>query len=698
MKEYNPDAIRNIALIGHGGSGKTTISELLLFTAGEVNRIGKIEEGSTTSDFNSNEIERQISIAASPLHLEWNGTKINILDTPGFPDFVGQVISSLHVADVAVSVIKSAEGIEVGTELTWEYVRKNNLPAAVLINKADNEHSKFFETVQVAKKRLSPDITVVSFPLKEGLNFTTVIDLVKMKAVTYGDSGSKKITEEEIPADLKEQAGKLREELIEKVAESDEELMNKFFEEGVLSEDEILKGLKTSILKGGLIPALAFSAAKGVGANTFLDFASKFFPAPSERNQLDAKLKDGGNSVQIKCDPNGEPILFIFKSLSEQHVGELSIFKVFSGTLAPGMDLVNTHKEKTERLGQIFVLNGRNRKEITKLGAGDIGAVVKLKDSHTGDTLCSKNFTVLVPEIHYPEPVIRFAVKPKAKGDEDKISAALHTAHEEEPSLIAKYDPEIAQTIVSGQGELQLNLAVKLLKDRYGVEVDLAEPRIPYRETIKGRCDDSEYKHKKQSGGRGQYGHVHLKLEPMPRGGGYEFANAIVGGVVPGRFVPAVEKGLKDVLVKGILTGSKVVDVKVTLFDGTYHAVDSDEVSFKIAASQAFKKGFMDAKPVILEPIYDITVKIPEEYMGDVMGDISSRRGKIQGMDSESPFQIIKAKVPLAELHKYSTQLRSLTSGRGMFSMLFSHYEEVPKEVETKIIEEYQKHKVEEAE
>lgn len=698
MKEYNPDAIRNIALIGHGGSGKTTISELLLFTAGEINRIGKIEEGNTTSDFNSNEIERQISIAASPLHLEWNGTKINILDTPGFPDFVGQVISSLHVADVAVSVIKSAEGIEVGTELTWEYVRKNKLPAAVLINKTDNEHSKFFETVQLAKKRLSPDITVVSFPVKEGLNFTTVVDLVKMKAVTYGDAGSKKITEEEIPADLKEQANKLREELIEKVAESDEELMNKFFEEGALSDEEMLKGLKTSILKGGLIPALAFSATKGVGSNTFLDFASKFFPAPSERNQLDAKLKDGGSSVQIKCDPNGEPILFIFKSLSEQHVGELSIFKVFSGSLAPGMDLVNTHKEKIERLGQIFVLNGRNRKEITKLGAGDIGAVVKLKDSHTGDTLCSKNFTVIVPEIHYPDPVIRFAVKPKAKGDEDKISAALHTAHEEEPSLIAKYDPEIAQTIVSGQGELQLNLAVKLLKDRYGVEVDLVEPRIPYRETIKGRCDDSEYKHKKQSGGRGQYGHVHLKLEPMPRGGGYEFVDAIVGGVVPGRFVPAVEKGLKDILLKGILTGSKVVDVRVTLFDGTYHAVDSDEVSFKIAASQAFKKGFMDAKPVILEPIYDITVKIPEEYMGDVMGDISSRRGKIQGMDSESPFQIIKAKVPLAELHKYSTQLRSLTSGRGMFAMLFSHYEEVPKEVETKIIEEYQKHKVEEAE
>jgi elongation factor G len=698
LKEYNPEAIRNIALIGHGGSGKTTISELLLFTGGEINRIGKIEEGNTTSDFNSNEIERKMSIATSPLHVEWNGTKINILDTPGFPDFIGQVISSLHVADLAVSVVKSAEGIEVGTEQTWGIVRKNKLPAAVIINKCDNEHSKFFDTLQLAKNRLSPDITVVSFPVKEGMNFTSIVDISKMKMVTYGDAGSKKITEEEIPEELKAQADKLREELIEKVAESSEELMNKFFEEGALSDDELQEGLKLSIVKCGLIPVFAFSAVKGVGANSILEFAMKYFPAPNDREPIEAVMKEGGSKVRVPCDVKGEASLFIFKSLSEQHVGELSIFKVYSGSLVPGLDLQNTKRDKVERLGQIFVLNGHNRKEIAKLNAGDIGAAVKLKDSHTGDTLCSKNLSILLPDIEYPEPLIRFSVKPKAKGDEDKISAALHTAHEEEPTLRLRFDPEIGQSILAGIGELQLNLAIKLLKDRYGVEVDLVEPRIPYRETIKGRCDDSEYKHKKQSGGRGQYGHVHLKLEPVPRGTGYEFVDAIVGGVVPGRFIPAVEKGLKEIMTKGILTGSKVIDVKVTLFDGTYHAVDSDEVSFKIAASMAFRKGFMEAKPVILEPIYDVSVKIPEEFMGDVMGDISGRRGKIQGMDSESPFQIIKAKVPLSELHKYSTQLRSLTSGRGMFSMAFSHYEEVPKEVEGKIIEDYQKHKEEEAE
>ncbi len=696
MKEFNPENIRNFALIGHGGSGKTVISENLLFAAGEINRIGKIEEGNTTSDYNQNEIERQISISSSPLHLEWNNTKINILDTPGFPDFIGQVIASLHVADLAVSVIKSAEGIEVGTEVTWDYVKKYELPSAIIINKIDNEHSAFFKTFDSVKERLSTDAVIVSFPYKEGINFDSIIDLIKMKLITYGETGSKKVSESDLPADAKEHAEKLREELIEKVAESDEELMNKFFEEGTLTEEQMVQGLKSAIIKRSLVPVFAFSASKSVGMNTFLDFVSKYFPAPTDKKPVEATFKDSDQKVELKCDPNGEPVLLIFKSLSEQHVGELSIFKVYSGSIQPGIDLINTHRNKVERVGQLFILNGKNRKEVPKLSAGDIGAVVKLKDSHTGDTLTSKNLTVVLPAIEFPDAIIRSAIKPKAKGDEDKVSSGLHTVHEEDPTLDVKYDPELKQTIISGQGELQLSLATKLLKDRYNVEVDLVEPRIPYRETIKGVCQDAEYKHKKQSGGRGQYGHVHLKLEPLPRGSGFEFVDAIVGGVVPGRFIPAVEKGLKEVMEKGILTGSKVVDIRVTLFDGTYHTVDSDEVSFKIAASQAFKKGFLDAKPVILEPIYDLTVKIPEEFMGDVMGDISSRRGKILGMDSDGSFQIIKAKVPLAELYKYSTQLRSLTSGRGMHTRQFSHYEEVSKDIEAKIIEEYNKSKEEE--
>lgn len=694
MKEYNSESLRNITLIGHGGSGKTSLSEVFLFTAGELNRIGKVDEGNTTSDFNANEIEKKISINASAMHFEWNNTKINLIDTPGYSDFVGQVNAGLHVADTAVSVVKSAEGIEVGTEQTWSFVRELNIPSSVIINKCDNEHSKFFETFEMVKNRLSSDAIVVTFPANEGLNFNCVIDLVTMKATTYGEAGSKKATEEDIPANLKDKAEELREALIEKIAESDEELMNKYFEEGALSEEDITKGLRKAIVSNSLVPVFALSASKTSGINNFLNFVSKFFPNPVERKPFVA-TKDG-KEIEVKCDNNAPASLLVFKSLNEQHLGELSIFKVCSGSVGAGVDLINMKNNKPERIGQVFLLNGKNRKEVSKLNAGDIGAVVKLKDTHTNDTLSVKEFGAEISKVKFPEPVINAAIKPHAKGDEDKIATGLNTMHQEDPSLIVKFDPELSQTIVFGQGELQLDLAKKLLKDRYNVEIDLVEPKIPYRETIKGRCDNSEYKHKKQSGGRGQYGHVVLKLEPLARGTGFQFEDAIVGGVVPGRFIPAVEKGINEVMGKGILTSSKVIDIKATLFFGSYHDVDSDEVSFKIAASQAFKKGFKEADPVILEPIYEINIKVPEECMGDVMGDVSSRRGKILGMDSEGPFQIIKAMVPLAQLYKYATHLRSLTGGRGIHSRKFSHYEAVPKDVEAKIIEQFQKEKEEE--
>jgi len=696
LKEFVAESIRNIAFIGHGGSGKTSICELLLYTSGETNRIGKIEEGNTISDFTPNEIERQISISSTALHVEWRNSKINFLDTPGYTDFIGHVNASLHVADTAFAVVKGAEGVEVGTEATWSFVKKQNLPSAIIVNKIDNEHSKFDETVNMCKNRLSPDATIISFPLKEGINADTVIDIMKMKALQFGEAGSKKVEELDIPAEVKEKAESMRKELIEKVAESSEELMEKFFENETLDENDLTDGLKKAIVNGSFVPVFAVSAERGVGFNNLLDFIVNYLPSPKDIKPPEGKLSGKDDVVQIPCDENGEPVLQVFKSMSEQHVGELSIFKVYSGSLAPGLDLINVEKNKSERLGQLFLLNGKNRKEISKLNAGDIGAVVKLKDTHTGDTLASKSFPVVLPPIVFPEAVIRGAIIPKAKGDEDKISSGLHTIHEEDPTLSVRFDPELSQTIVSGQGELQLSLAVKMLKDRYGVEVDLIEPKIPYRETIKGVCESSEYKHKKQSGGRGQFGHVFLKLEPLPRGTGFEFVNAIVGGVVPGRFIPAVEKGINEIMSKGILTGSKVIDIKVTLFDGKFHPVDSDEISFKIAGSQAFKRGFLEAKPIILEPIYDIMVKVPEEFMGDVMGDISSRRGKISGMDAEGPFQVIKAKIPLSELYKYSTHLRSLTSGRGIHYRKFSHYEMVPKDIESKIIEEYKKSKEEE--
>lgn len=691
MKEHGPESIRNIALIGHGGSGKTSLSEIILYTAGEINRIGNVLEGNTVSDYTSNEIEKQISISTSLMHLEWNNKKINLLDTPGYSDFIGDVKSAMKVCDTAVMILKSAEGVEVGSEVSGKFVNEFKLPSAIIINKVDNEHSTFEETLEKSKSRLTSGAIAVTFPASEGVNFNTIVDVLKMKAYTFGEAGSKKITESEIPADLKPKADDYRTQLIEKIAETDEALMNRYFEEGSLPDTDIETGLKAAIIGRSLTPVFAVSATKAVGINNFLDFVSSYFPSPLDRGGEEATLAGKNEKVRVKPDPDGEPVIFIFKTIAEQHVGELSLFKVYSGSVKAGLDLLNENNNKTERLSQLSTLNGRNRKDVTTVSAGDFGAVVKLKDTHTNNTLASKNLSVVIDPIQFPEAVMQSAILPKAKGDEDKIATGLHALHEEDPSFSVKFDPEIAQTIISGQGELQLSLAAKRLKERYKVDVDLVEPKIPYKETIKGRVDDVEYKHKKQSGGRGQYGHVHFKMEPLPRGTGFEFVDAIVGGVVPGRFIPAVEKGIIETMGKGVLSGNKVVDVKVTLHFGSYHDVDSDEMSFKLAANQCFKKGFLECKPCLLEPIYEIEVIVPDEYMGDVMGDISSKRGKILGMDSDGHFQIIKAHIPLSELHKYSSQLRSLTQGRGVYRRKFSHYEEVPKEVEQKVIDEYNK-------
>ncbi|MCK9425982.1 MAG: elongation factor G [Ignavibacteriaceae bacterium] len=695
MKEYGPESLRNIALIGHGGTGKTSLSELFLFTAGEINRIGSIAEGNTISDYSANEIERQFSISLSLLHLDWKNTKINILDTPGYSDFIGEVKAGMKVCDTAVMVLKAVEGVEVGSESAGHFVTEYGIPTAIIINKCDNEHSRFEEIVAQAKERLTDAAVIVTFPAKEGLGFSSIIDVIKMKMFTYGDVGSKKVTESEIPEELNAKVEKYRTELIEKVAELNEELMNKYFESGTLSETDLEIGIKTSMINRSLTPVFATSAAKGVGINNFLDFVEKYFPNPVDRGAFEAKLKDKNEQISLQVDPKGEPVMFIFKIVSEPHVGELSLFKVFSGKVYAGLDLINEANGKSERLSQLSVLNGRTRKEVTQLLAGDIGAVVKLKDSHTSNTLSSKTLPVIIDQIVFPEAIIRGAIIPKAKGEEDKIATCLHSLHEEDPSFNVKWEPEIAQTIISGQGELHLNLAVKRLKERYGVDVDLVEPKIPYKETIRGRVDDVEYKHKKQSGGRGQYGHVHFKMEPMPRGTGFEFVNGIVGGVIPGRFIPAVEKGIIDTMEKGVISGNKVVDVRVTLHFGSFHDVDSDEMSFKIAGAMCFRKGFTESKPVLLEPIYELEVKMPEECMGNVMGDISSRRGKILGMESDGHFQIIKANVPLSELYKYSSTLRSLTAGRGTHRRKLSHYEDVPKEIENKIVEDYKKSKLE---
>ncbi len=698
MSSVNSDQIRNVVIAGHGGSGKTILSESILFCSGAVNRLGRIEEGSTTSDYNKDENTRQISINSTVLVTNWKDYKLNIIDTPGYTDFTGSVKSAMRIMDTALIVVNAVEGVEAGTEIAANYAKEYGIEIVFVVNKIDAENSKFDQAIIELKDTYGSHVAEIQFPVDEGLGCHRLIDVVKMKMLAFKTDGKGEYTEEDIPEEHKEKAQKLHQELVEIVAEEDEELMNKFFEEGgSLTPEELIKGLTKGIKEKKILPVMCTSAVHEVGASTLLDFICNYCPSPMDAHPFMAKKAGSDDYVEIEPKDNGEQAIFVFKTLSEPHVGEMSFFRVLSGSVVAGNDLINNNNGKTERLTQIYQMNGKTRKEIAKLVTGDIGAVVKLKDTHVNNTLTGKSLSVIIDPIVFPDPLVSSAILPKAKGDEEKIAAGLAHLHEEDPTFLFKFDPELGQTIMSGQGELHLTVIVNRLKEKYGVEVNIVEPKIPYRETIKGKVDSVEYKHKKQSGGHGQYGHVFLKVEPMKRGLGFEFVDEIVGGVIPGKYIPSVEKGVREALVKGPLAHYPVVDVKVTLHYGSYHDVDSSDIAFKIAAMQAFKKGFMDAKPVLLEPIHEIEVTVPEAFMGDVMGDISSRRGKISGMDTNGKMQVIRATVPLSELHDYATKLRSITQGRGIFKRKFSHYEEVPKEVEAKIVAAAQKEKEEAA-
>ena len=694
MKDYTSEHLRNVALIGHGGAGKTSLAEAMLFSAGSTTRLGRVEEGNTLSDYHPDEIERQISINASLLFTDWKNNKINLIDTPGYMDFTGEVKAALRVADTALLVVKAVEGVEVGTEIVARYTEELANGMLVVVNKLDQENADFERAVTQCKETISHDIVPVQFPLKQGLGFDSIVDVVRMKVLKYAAGGNGKYTEQDIPAEVKERAQGLRQQLLELIAETDEKLLNKYLEEGGLSDEEVAQGLRKGIRERKVYPLLCASSTENVGVSALLDFIVEYAPSPLDMGVLHGLVT--GNppkQLDIKQDPAAPPSLFIFKTVSESHVGELSYFRVCTGVVSPGLDLVNGKNGRGERLAQLFVMNGKERKEAAKLFAGDIGAVVKLKDTHTNDTLSDKTLSVVFAPIVFPEPVFHAAILAKAKGDEDKIATGLHALHQEDPTFMFRVEGELHQTIISGQGELHLGIFVKRLKQRYNVEVDLGEPKVPYRETIKGVVKDSEYKHKKQTGGHGQYGHVHLRLEPLKRGQGFELLDEIVGGVVPGKFIPAVEKGVVESMKEGVLAGYPVVDVRVALHYGSYHDVDSSEMAFKIAGSMAFRKGFMEAKPILLEPICNIEVKVPEDAMGDVMGDISSRRGKIAGMEGVGHYQVIRAQVPAAELHKYATILRSKTGGRGVFKATISHYEEVPREVAEKIVAASEKNK-----
>jgi elongation factor G len=693
LKAYKTDQLRNIAAGAHGGAGKTSLAEAMIFNMGETNRIGTIEQGTTVSDYNSDEIERQISINTALLHGDTNDHKLNIIDTPGYPDFFGEVVGAFRAVESVLVVVSASGNVEVGTEMVWDEAEKLGLPRMIVINKLDKENLDYDTVFNSIHESFGHKVVSAQFPVKVGPGFNSIVDLIRMKLMNFSTDGSGNYTEEAIPDDLKGKADDLHLKLIEAVAESDDSLMEKYFEAGELTEDEFRGGLRKAILKHEVYPVFCVSATTNVGVRRLNDVIANFAPAPSDFETIPA-LDKSGKETEKKTNITEPASALVFKTISEDHVGELSYLKVFSGAVKSGDDLLNSTQGKGERTGQLFILNGKNKISVDRLIAGDLGAVVKLKTTHTGDTLCAKTGEVQFPKIAFPEPKIRTAIIPKAKGDEEKISVGLHALHEEDPTFISEFDPELKQTIISGQGEMHLAIILKRLNHKYHVEVSEEEPKIPYRETIKSKSE-AQGKYKKQSGGRGQYGDCHLRLEKVPRGEGFEFVDAIVGGVIPGKFVPAVEKGIVERMEKGVIAGFQVVDVRVTCFDGSYHNVDSSEMAFKVAASMGFQKAFMAASPVLLEPIYDVTVKVPEEYMGDVMGDISGRRGKIMGMDTEGKFQVIRAKVPLSELFKYSTALRSMTSGRGIHNRAFSHYDEVPGDIKEKIIEQAKKDKEE---
>jgi elongation factor G len=690
VKEFQIDQIRNVGVVGHGGVGKTSLVEALLFSAKVTNRLGSVDDGTSLSDYTDDEIERKVSIGASLLHLEWKSHKVNIVDMPGYQDFIGEVTGGLRVAETALILLSAQSGVEVGTEQVWGIAEKYNLARMFFVNKMEKEHADFEKVLGQAKESFGHKVVAIQVPIGEGPNLKGVVDLVKMKALYFEKDGRSK--EDKIPAELEAKAKEYREKLIEAAAETDDALLEKFFDKGELSDEEMKAGLRKGIAERSVYPVLCGSALENVGATSLLDCMFSYLPSPADFGQVEGKVPGTDKDKVMKISPNGALCAFAFKTVSEPHVGELTFLKVYSGKLQSGTDVYNSTQEASERIGQIYALNGRERKEIGIVGAGDIAALVKLKSTKTGDTFCDQKDAVILPPTEFPTPVINMGIRPKNRGDEEKIANGFAKLHDEDPTFIMEVDADIKQTIIYGQGELHLDVMVDRLKRRFGVEAELEKPRIPYRETIKAKAE-AQGKYKRQSGGRGQYGDVWIKLEPLPRGEGFEFANEIVGGVVPSKYIPSVEKGVVEAMADGFLAGYRVVDAKVTLYDGSFHEVDSSDMAFKIAGSMGFKNAATKAKPAMLEPIFSVEVIVPEDFMGDVMGDLSSRRGKILGMDQEGNFQKIRAQVPLAELYKYSTSLRSLTQGRGLHTRQFSHYEEVPKDVSDKLIKEAQQAK-----
>ncbi len=707
MPTYDSNHVKNIALLGHAGCGKTTLAECMLFEAGITKRRGSIAGKNTVSDYHELETERQSSVFSSLMHTTWKDYKINIIDTPGYDDFIGEVISALRVADTGVIVLNATQGVEVGADIIWEYTDTFKTPTVFVVNKVDADGADFDKTLREAKTHFGGSVVAVQYPVQTGAAFYQIIDVLNMIMYQFGLEGGKP-QKLPIPENEKEKAEQLHKELIETIASNDEGLMEKYFDKGELTEEEMKAGLHTSMIRHDIFPLFCASAEKDMGSGRIMSFIDYVAPAPTEMPPQ--KTKTGGT---VSCDANGPTCLFIFKTIIEPHIGELSLFKVYSGTIKAGSDLVNENTGVTEKFNQLFLLEGHNRVPVQELVAGDIGATIKLKSTHVNNTLHDKGANIELVPIEFPHPNVTVAISTVNKGDEEKLSQALHTLQEEDATVRFEVSPELKQTLLHCQGELHLKVLQWKIDHIHKLEVKLEKPKIPYRETISRRAE-SNYRHKKQSGGAGQFAEVYMRIEPwyegMPNpdglnlrnkeefdldwGGKLVFCNCIVGGAIDARFLPSILKGVMEKMQNGPLTGCYARDIRVSVYDGKMHDVDSNDISFKIAGLQAFRQAFMEADPQLLEPIYTVEVLCPDEMVGAVMGDLQTRMGVVEGMDAEGHFQKIVAKVPLAQMHQYSSSLRSLTQGRARFNMRFDSYSPVAYEVQRKLTEAHSKHEL----
>ncbi len=684
MKKYSKDKIRNLVLLGHGGSGKTTLTEAILYNKEVVKRMGKVEDGNTVSDFDKEEKERQFSIGSSVIPVEFEETKLNFIDTPGYFDFIGEVFASMSVSSGAVIVVDASSGVEVGTEKAWRFAEQRNVPRVIFLNKMDKENVKFNQVLEDLRSTLGNKVVPFAVPIGEEKDFRGFVDIVSKKGYVFD---GKKCVEGEATPEALEQAEELRETLMEAVAETNEEMLEKYFAGESFTDEEIREGLKAAVNAGELVPVVVGSAVKTIGVRELMHVAEEYLPTALDKGAVEGE-KDG-EPAEIPIDEDGPLAAFVFKTVIDPYVGKISIFKVVSGCIKKDMNIYIPNSDKKERMGSVFNIRGKEQIEADEICAGDIGATAKLEYANTGDTICEEDTVIKLPEIEYPKPCLFRSVVPKSKEDEEKIGTALHKLADEDPTFIYTRNKETKQLLIGGQGTMQLTVVTNKMKRSFNVEVDLYDPKVAFRETIKGKSD-VQGKHKKQSGGAGQYGDVYIKFEPCDED--FIFEEEIFGGSVPKQYIPAVEKGIRESLNKGPLAGYPVVNIKATLYDGSYHSVDSSEMAFKVAASLAFRKGIKEADPILLEPINRVTIVVPEENLGDIMGDMNKRRGRILGMEPRPDgTQKIKAEAPEAEMFNYAIDLKSMTQARGYFEMEFVRYDQVPKELEDKIIKAAEK-------